>query len=113
MVDMEDDIVTGALVIFPSALDDLVVTRVVEVGTTVVVADAPVVADIGVPVFVPPSDAFILTEAVVNIIGKAVGDAFACVIMDELAAIQKHEHVDTQACACCMQHINRNTNFRC
>ena len=114
MVDMEDDIVTGALVIFLSALDDLVVTRVVEVGTTVVVADAPVVADIGVPVvFVPPSDAFILTEAIVNIVGTAVGDAFACVIMDEFAAIQEHEHIDTQACACCMQHIKKSTNFRC
>ena len=101
---MEDDIVTKALVIFPSALDDLVVTWVA-------VADAPVVADIGVPVvFVPSSDA---TAAIVDIVGKAVVDAFACAIMDELAAIQKHEHVDTQACACCMQHIKKNTNFRC
>ena len=93
MVDMEDDIVTGALVIFLSALDDLVVTRVVEDGTTMVVADAPVVA-------------------IVNIIETAVGDAFACVIMDEFAAIQEHEHIDTQACACCMQHIKKSTNFR-
>ena len=59
---------------------------------------------------VPSSDAVILTAAIV---GKAVVDGFACVIMDELAAIQKHEHVDTQACACCMQHIKKNTNFRC
>ena len=72
------------------------------------VADAPVVADIGVPVvFVPSSDAVILTAAIVDIVGKAVVDGFACVIMDELAAIQKHEHVDTQACACCMQHIKK------
>ena len=78
---MEDDVVIGALVIFPSALDDLVVTRVVEVGITVAVTDAFVVADI---------------------VGTAVVDAFACAIMDEFAAIQKHEHVDKQACACCM-----------
>ena len=84
------------------------------VGTTMAVADAPVVADIGVPVVVvPSSDAVISTAAIVDIVGKAVVDAFACVIMDELAAIQKHEHVDTQACACCMQHIKKNTNFRC
>ena len=87
---MEGDIVTKALVIFPSALDDLVVTWV---GTTMAV--------------VPSSDAVILTAAIVDIVGKAVVDAFACVIMDELAAIQKHEHVDTQACACCMQHIKK------
>ena len=39
------------------------------------VADAPVVADIGVPVvFVPSSDAVILTAAIVDIVGKAVVD---------------------------------------
>ena len=58
------------------------------------IADAPVVTDIGVPVvFVPSSDAVIFTAAM---------DAFACVIIDEFAAIQKHEHVDKQACACRM-----------
>ena len=66
-------------------------------------ADAPVVADIGVPVvFVPSSDAVIFTAAIVDIVGTAVVDAFACVIIDEFAAIQKHEHVDKQACACRM-----------
>ena len=100
---MEDDVVTGALVIFPSALDDLVVTRVVEVGSTVAVTDAFVVADIGVPVvYVSSSDAVFLSATIVDIVGTAVVDAFACAIMDEFAAIQKHEHVDKQACACCM-----------
>ena len=100
---MEDDVMTGALVIFPSALDDLVVTRVVEVGITVAVADAFVVADIGVPVvYVSSLDAVFLSAAIVDIVGTAVVDAFACAIMDEFAAIQKHEHVDKQACACCM-----------
>ena len=40
MVDMEDDIVTGALVIFPSALDDLVVTRVGSTMAVVPSSDA-------------------------------------------------------------------------
>ena len=47
---MEDDVVTEGLVIFTSALDDLVVLWVVEVGSTVAVADAFFVAVIGVPV---------------------------------------------------------------
>ena len=104
MVDMEGDTVTGALVIFPSALDDLVVTRVVEVGSTVAVADAFVVADIGVPVvYVSSLDAVLLSATIVDIVGIAVVDGFARVIMDEFAVIQKHEHVDAQACACCME----------
>ena len=101
---MEDDTVTGALVIFPSALDDFVVTRVVEVGITVAVADAFVVADIGVPVvYVSSLDAVFLSATIVDIVGTAVVDGFARVIMDEFAVIQKHEHVDAQACACCME----------
>ena len=90
MVDMEGGTVTGALVIFPSALDDLVVTRVVEVGSAVAVANAFVVA-------------VLLSATIEDIVGTAVVDGFARVIMDEFAVIQKHEHVDAQACACCME----------
>ena len=62
MVDMEDDVVTEGLVVFTSALDDLVVSWVVEVGSTVAVADAFFVAVTGVPVVeVPSSDAVLLT----------------------------------------------------
>ena len=89
MVDMEGGTVTGALVIFSSALDDLVVTRVVEVGSAVAVANAFVVA-------------VLLSATIEDIVGTAVVDGFACVIIDEFAAIQKHEHVDKQACACRM-----------
>ena len=64
MVDMEDDVVTEGLVVFTSALDDLVVSQVVEVGSTVAVADAFFVAVIGVPVVeVPSLDAVLLTTA--------------------------------------------------
>ena len=64
MVDMEDDVVTEGLVVFKSALDDLVVSWVVEVGSTVAVADAFFVAVIGVPmVEVPSLDAVLLTTA--------------------------------------------------
>ena len=64
MVDMEDDVVTEGLVVFKSALDDLVVSWVVEVGSTVAVADAFFVAVIGVPVVeVPSLDAVLLTTA--------------------------------------------------
>ena len=98
MVDMEGGTVTGALVIFPSALDDLVVTRVVEVSSAVAVANAFVVADIGVPVVY-----VFLSATIEDIVGTAVVDGFARVIMDEFAVIQKHEHVDAQACACCME----------
>ena len=98
MVDMEGGTVTGALVIFPSALDDLVVTRVVEVGSAVAVANAFVVANIGVPVVY-----VLLSATIEDIVGTAVVDGFARVIMDEFAVIQKHEHVDAQACACCME----------
>ena len=104
MVDMEGGTVTGALVIFPSALDDLVVTRVVEIGSAVAVANAFVVADIGVPVvYVSSLDAVLLSATIEDIAGTAVVDGFARVIMDEFAVIQKHEHVDAQACACCME----------
>ena len=58
MVDMDDDFVTEGLVIFAEALDDLVVSWVVEVGSTVAIADAFVDAVIGVPVVnVPLVDA--------------------------------------------------------
>ena len=64
MVDMADDVVTEGLVVFTSALDDLVVSWVVEVGSTVAVADAFFVAVIGVPVVeVPSLDAVLLTTA--------------------------------------------------
>ena len=64
MVDMEDNVVTEGLVVFTSALDDLVVSQVVEVGSTVAVADAFFVAVIGVPVVeVPSLDAVLLTTA--------------------------------------------------
>ena len=67
MVDMEDDVVTEGLVVFTSALDDLVVSQVVEVGSTVAVADAFFVAVIGVPVVeVPSLDAVLLTTAIVD-----------------------------------------------
>ena len=63
MVDMEDDVVAEALVVFTLALDDLVVSWVVEVGSTVAVADAFFVAVIGVPVVdVPSSDAVVATS---------------------------------------------------
>ena len=64
MVDMDDDFVTEGLVIFTEVLDDLVVSWVVEVGSTVAVADAFFVAVIGVPmVEVPSLDAVLLTTA--------------------------------------------------
>ena len=67
MVDMEDNVVTEGLVVFTSALDDMVVSWVVEVGSTVAVADAFVVAVIGVPVVdVPSLDAVLLTTAIVD-----------------------------------------------
>ena len=63
MVDMEDDVVAEGLVVFILALDDLVVSWVVEVGSTVAVADAFFVAVIGVPVVdVPSSDAVVATS---------------------------------------------------
>ena len=63
MVDMEDDVVAEGLVIFTSVLDELVVSWVVEVGSTVAVADAFFVAVIGVPVVdVPSSDAVVATS---------------------------------------------------
>ena len=63
MVDMEDDVVAEGLVVLILALDDLVVSWVVEVGSTVAVADAFFVAVIGVPVVdVPSSDAVVATS---------------------------------------------------
>ena len=63
MVDMEDDVVAEGLVVFTLALDDLVVSWVVEVGSTVAVADAFFVAVIGVPVVdVPSSEAVVATS---------------------------------------------------
>ena len=47
---MEDDVVTEGLAVFTSARDDLVVSWVVKVGSTVAVADVFFVAVIGVPV---------------------------------------------------------------
>ena len=64
---MEDDAVTEGLVVFTSALDDLVVSWVVEVGSTGAVADAFVVVVIGVPVVeVPSLDAVLLITAIVD-----------------------------------------------
>ena len=63
MVDMEDDVVAEGLAVFTLAIDDLVVSWVVEVGSTVAVADAFFVAVIGVPVVdVPSSDAVVATS---------------------------------------------------
>ena len=62
MVDMEDDVVAEGLVVFTSVLDELVVSWVVEVGSTVAVADAFVDAVVGVPVVnVPFLDTVLLT----------------------------------------------------
>ena len=55
MVDTDDDFVTEGLVIFTEALDDLVVSWVVEVVSWVVAADASVVAVTGVCTVIPPS----------------------------------------------------------
>ena len=72
MVDMEDDVVTEVLVIFTSALDDLVVSWVVEFGSTVAVADAFFVAVIGVPVVeVPSLDAVLLTTAFADVVATS------------------------------------------
>ena len=65
MVDMEDDVVAEGLVVFTSVLDELVVSWVVEVGSTVAVADAFVDAVVGVPVVnVPFLDTVLLTAIV-------------------------------------------------
>ena len=70
MVDMDDDFVTEGLVIFAEALDDLVVSQVVEVGSTVAISDAFVDAVIGVLVVdVPFLDTVLLTTT--------IGDAVA------------------------------------
>ena len=72
MVDMEDDVMTEGLVIFTSALDDLVVSWVVEFGSTVAVADAFFVAVIGVPVVeVPSLDAVLLTTAFADVVATS------------------------------------------
>ena len=72
MVDMEDDVVAEGLVVFTLALDDLVVSWVVEVGSTVAVADAFFVAVIGVPVVdVPSSDAVSLTTAFADVVATS------------------------------------------
>ena len=72
MVDMEDDVVTEGLVVFTSALDDLVVSWVVEVGSTVAVADAFFVAVIGVPVVeVPSLDAVLLITAFADVVATS------------------------------------------
>ena len=69
MVDMEDDVVAEGLVVFTSALDDLFVSWVVEVGSTGAVADAFFVAVIGVPVVeVPSLDAVLLTTAFADVV---------------------------------------------
>ena len=67
MVDMEDDVV-----IFTEALDDLVVSWVVEVGFTVAVADAFVVAVTGVSVvYVSPLDALLPFEAIADVVATS------------------------------------------
>ena len=67
MVDMGDDVV-----IFTEALDDLVVSCVVEVGSTVAVADAFVVAVTGVSVvYVSPLDALLLFEAIADVVATS------------------------------------------
>ena len=72
MVDMEDDVMTEGLVIFTSALNDLVVSWVVEFGSTVAVADAFFVAVIGVPVVeVPSLDDVLLTTAFADVVATS------------------------------------------
>ena len=72
MMDMDDDFVTEGLVIFAEALDDLVVSQVVEVGSTVAIADAFVDAVIGVPVVnVPFLDTVLLTTAIVDAVATS------------------------------------------
>ena len=72
MVEMEDDVVAEGLVVFTSALDELVVSWVVEVGSTVAVADAFFVAVIGVPVVdVPSSDTVSLTTAFADVVATS------------------------------------------
>ena len=72
MVDMEDDVVAEGLVVFTSALDDLVVSWVVEVGSTVAVADAFFVAVIGVPVVeVHTLDAVLLITAFADVVATS------------------------------------------
>ena len=72
MVNMEDDVVTEGLVVFTLALDDLVVSWVVEVGSTVAVADAFFVAVIGVPVVeVPSLDAVLLITAFADVVATS------------------------------------------
>ena len=72
MVDMEDDVVAEGLVIFTSVLDELVVSWVVEFGSTVAVADAFFVAVIGVPVVeVPSLDAVLLTTAFADVVATS------------------------------------------
>ena len=72
MVDMEDDVVAEGLVIRTSVLDELVVSWVVEVGSTVAVGDAFFVAFIGVPVVdVPSLDAVLLTTAFADVVATS------------------------------------------
>ena len=67
MVDMGDDVV-----IFTEALDDLVISWVVEVGSTVAVADAFVVAVTGVSVvYVSPLDALLIFEAIADVVATS------------------------------------------
>ena len=55
MVDTDDNVMTGEFAVFTSALDDVVVSWIVEVGTTVAVTDAFFVAVIEVPVVYVPT----------------------------------------------------------
>ena len=72
MVDTDDDFVTEGLVIFTEALDDLVVSWVVEVGSTVAAADASVVAVTGVSVvYVLPLDVSLLFEAIADVVATS------------------------------------------
>ena len=72
MVEMEDDVMTEGLLVFTSALDDLVVSWVVEVGSTVAVADAFFVAVIGVPVVeVHTLDAVLLITAFADVVATS------------------------------------------
>ena len=72
MVDMEDDVVAEGLVIRTSVLDELVVSWVVEVDSTVAVGDAFFVAFIGVPVVdVPSLDAVLLTAAFADVVATS------------------------------------------
>ena len=98
----------------------MVVLWVVEVGGTMVVADASDAVDtffvvaVGAPVvYALPVDAAWEPEDIADVVATTVVDEFARVIVDELAAADMDElDAFTDEYTCCMQHIKNNANFR-